>query len=142
MGGGGRQDTRQLPAGPPDWEREKQKRWEEQEESFLTQTRVSGRATPSQCLVMQDAEMETMAPQDHGADAPTQGSPLGASRGACRVRVHVHERGQVTDSTSWEAQGRRLRLSDSSTRWPGPPGKRLTSSVAAPAARASPLPPG
>lgn len=99
---------------------------QEQEKSFLTPTRVLGRATPSQCLVMQDAEMKTAAPQDHGADAPTQGSPLGASRGACRVWVHVHEHGQVTDSTSWEAQGRGLRLSDSSTCLPGPPGKRLT----------------
>lgn len=64
---------------------EKQDPWEEQEKSFLTQTRVLGHATPSQCLVMQNAEMETVAPQDHGAVAPTQGSPLGASRGACRV---------------------------------------------------------
>lgn len=112
---------------------EKQDRREEQGKSFLTQTRVSGHATPSQCLVMQDAEMETVAPQDHGVDAPAQGSPLGASPrrlqglGPSRVCVHVLEHGQRTDSTSGEAQGRRLRLSDSSTHLPGPPGKRLTS---------------
>lgn len=144
MRGGWKQDTRKLvPAGLPRLG-QKQERREGQNKSFLTQTRVLGRATPSQCLVMQDAEMETVALQDHGADAPTEGSPLGASRGACRVwgRVGyaVHEHGQITDSTGWEAQGRRLRLSDSSTRLPGPPGKRLTSLIAAPAATASPSP--
>lgn len=62
--------------------------------------------------------------------------------GQSRVCVHVLEHGQLTDSTSWEAQGRRLRLSDSSTHLPGPPGKRLASLTAAPAAGASPSPLG
>lgn len=40
---------------------EKRDPWE-QEKPFLTQTRVLGHATPPQCLAMQDAEMETVAP--------------------------------------------------------------------------------
>lgn len=51
---------------------------EEQEKSFSKQTRVLGHATPTQCLAMQDAEMET-GPSGPGADAPIQGSPLGTS---------------------------------------------------------------
>lgn len=64
---------------------------------------------------MQDAEMETVAPRDHRALHQHKGvSPLGASEapagsGAEEVCVHVQvrEHGQLTDSTGWEAQGRR-----------------------------------
>lgn len=41
------------------------------------QTRGLGHATPPQCLAMQDAEMETVAHQDHGRDAPTGGESPG-----------------------------------------------------------------
>lgn len=84
------------------------------------QTRGLGHATPPQCLAMQDAEMETVAHQDHGRDAPTGGESPGGHpptprppTGACRVWSpggSVSEsmgHGRLTDSTSWEAQGRR-----------------------------------
>lgn len=60
---------------------------------------------------MQDAEMEMVAPQDQGALHQHKGvlwAPPGVPAGSgAEVCVHVHEHGQLTDSTSWEAQGRR-----------------------------------
>lgn len=67
---------------------------------------------------MQDAEMETVAPQDHGAlhqhkgvlwAPPEEPAGSGAEEVCVHVHVHVREHGQLTDSTGWEAQGRRER---------------------------------
>lgn len=88
--------------------------WAEQEKSFSTQTRVLGHATPPQCLAMQDAEMETVAPRDHGALHQHKGvlwappeAPAGSGAEEVCVHVHVREHGQFTDSTGCGAQGRR-----------------------------------
>lgn len=104
---------------------------------------------PPQSLAMQDAETETAARQDHRADAPIRRVlwvPPEATQGLeqSRVCVHVHEHGWLTDSTSGEAQGRRETDALQTLAPPGPPGERPTSSVTAPAARASlsPLRPG
>lgn len=81
--------------------------------------------------------------QMHQHERESFGRLLGRLQGLehGRVCVHVREHGQLTDSTSWEAQGRR-ETEGSQTLAPTCLAllERLTSSMAAPAARASPSP--
>lgn len=66
---------------------------------------------------MQDAEVENAAPVGVVPGARerrtnVKASPLALPKAPAglvhsRVCVHVHEHGQLTDSTNWEAQGRR-----------------------------------
>lgn len=125
---------------------EKQGQWGEQEKSFLTQTRVFRGNHPIPVPGHAKRRNGDYGPSGPRSRCTNSRESFGClprrlqGLGQSRVCVHVHEHGQLTDSTSWEAQGRRLRLSDSSTHLPGPPGKRLIFLMAAPAAGASPSP--
>lgn len=69
---------------------EKQNPWEKQEKPLLTQTRVLGHATPLQCLAMQDAGMETVAP---GAIMPQVTEQCTNGKGSLE-RFPTHLQGQ------------------------------------------------